>query len=436
MLRVGTRLKFRQGINSNHNVFAVLEIGTAKIACLIAQIDPVYDNFSDEPVADRIHIIGVGFQQSAGMKSGVVIDMEAVEQSIRSTVSQAEQMAGMTVDDVIIAVNCGRIRSESFSATEPIRSRVVTERDIDRVFNAGYEYSMRDERRVLHLNPISYAIDDNLGIKDPTGMIGGRLSVDLHSVTADEGPVRNIMLAVERCHLTVIGIVVAPYASGLAAVGEDEANLGVACIDIGYGTTSISVFNEGHFIYADSVAMGGNQITLDIARNLPTPVQEAERIKVLHGNAISAASDDNELIAVPNVGDNNIGRVKLTKAQLSMLIRPRLEDLFLTIFDRLEASGVSQFAGQRIVLTGGASQLAGVPEFASRLLGKSCRLGRPRVIAGLPDYANGPEFSVPVGLLLYPFQPYAIIGAVEKNMLQNTGTDYVSRVRQWFRESF
>ncbi len=436
MLRIGTRVNFRHGISSNRNIFAVLEIGTAKIACLIAQIDPIFDKFSDEPVADRIHIVGAGFQRSAGMKSGNVVDMEAVESSIRSTVGQAEQMAGIIVEDVIIAANCGRIQSESFSATEPISSRVVTERDIARVFDAGYEYSIRNGRRVMHLNPVSYAIDENLGIQDPTGMIGNCLSVDLHSVTADQVPIRNIMLAVERCHLTVIGIAVAPYASGLAAVGEDEANLGVACIDIGYGTTSISVFNEGHFIYADSVAIGGNQITLDIARNLPTPVQEAERIKVLYGNAITAASDDNELIAVPNVGDNNMGRVKLTKAQLSMIIRPRLEDLFLTIFNRLEKSGVSQYSGQRIVLTGGASQLAGLPEFTSRLLGRSCRLGRPRVIAGLPDYASGPEFSVPVGLLLYPFQPHAIMGEADQFVSQKTGTGYLDRVGQWFRESF
>lgn len=429
-------MNIRQNISSAENIIAVLEMGTAKIACLIARVDPVYDRHSEEPVADRIHIIGAGFQKSAGMKAGNVIDMEAVEQSIRSTVSQAEKMAGIMIDDVIIAVNCGRIRSENFSAAEQIKSRAVTERDIDRVTGAGYEYSIRDGRQLLHLNPIGYAIDDSLGIKDPTGMIGHRLSVDLHNVTADELPLRNVILAVERCHLTVVGTVVAPYASGLAAVGEDEANLGVTCVDIGYGTTSVSVFNEGHFIYADSIAMGGNQITLDIARNLPTPVDEAERIKVLYGSAITAASDDNELISVPNVGDNNLGRVKLTKAQLSMLVRPRIEDIIHTIFERLDRSGVSQFAGERVVLTGGTSQLAGLSEYISRLLGKTCRQGRPRLVAGLPDYAGGPEFSVPVGLLLYPFQPHAIIGGDDRRVVQKTGTGYLPGVWHWLRESF
>ncbi len=420
----------------NRRIFTVLDIGTSKVCCLIARVDPVYDDLDDEPVADKIHVVGFGYQRSSGMKAGVVVDMEAAEQSVRSAVSQAERMASLEVEEVILSVACGRLQSENFCASEMISGHAVTEHDVDCVMTAGREYAIREGRSLLHMIPISYILDENGGIEDPRGMIGKELTVDLHAVTVDPRPLRNLSLVVERCHLSIAGTVVVPYASGLATIVQDEAKLGVTCIDIGGGTTTFSVFAEGHFIYSDAIAIGGHQVTLHLARTLSTPPSEAERIKTLYGSAMIAASDEQELISFPTVGDELISNNQISRAQLGMIIRPRMEELLRMIQDRLAASGVASYAGQRVVLTGGASQLPGLVELAAQIMGKSVRIGRPRLIAGLPEHASGPEFAASIGLLLYPFQPHSVLGMGGEPSVLRTGTGYLARVCQWFKESF
>ena len=417
-------------------IFAVLDIGTAKIVCLIARIDQVFGDDDYEPVADQITILGVGFKKSAGIKSGHVSDVNAAEAAIRSAVSEAERKAGLTVDEVIVALSCGRLKSENFAATEAVKNQMVTGVEIERVMTAGYEYATRQNKHVLHLNPISFSLDDNMSIRDPENMIGNKLSVDMHSISGDELPIQNIVHAVERCHLNVVGLVAAPYASGLAAVTEDEASLGVTCIDIGHGTTSASIFMENHLIYIDVITLGSQQVTFDIARNLSTPIHEAERIKVLFGSVMSAESDNHQMISVPLVGGDQLEKNELSRAQLSMLIRPRFEEMIRVVFDRIDRGGFGRYAGNQVVLTGGASQMPGLTELITRLTGRSARVGRPRRIAGMPDQAGGPEYSVAVGSLLYPFQPHATLGSWETGFLSAPGEGYIARVGNWLKESF
>ena len=417
-------------------IFAVLDIGTAKIVCLIARIDQVFGDDDFEPVADQITILGVGFKRSAGIKSGHVTDINAVEVAIRSTVSEAERMAGLSVDEVIVALSCGRLKSENFAATENIKNQTVTADEIERVMTAGYEYATRQKKHVLHLNPISFSLDDNMSIRDPENMIGNRLSVDMHSISGDELPIQNVVHAVERCHLNVVGLVATPYASGLAAVTEDEANLGVTCIDIGHGTTSASIFMENHLIYVDVITLGSQQVTFDIARNLTTPIHEAERIKVLFGSVMSAESDNHELITVPMVGGDQLENSELTRAQLSTLIRPRFEEMIRVVFDRIDRGGFGCYTGNQVVLTGGASQMPGLTELIGRMTGRSARIGRPRRIAGMPEQAGGPEYSAAVGSLLYPFQPHVTLGSWETGFLSTPGEGYFARVGNWLKDSF
>ncbi len=417
-------------------IFAVLDIGTAKIVCLIARIDQVFGDDDFEPVADQITILGVGFKRSAGIKSGHVTDINAVEVAIRSTVSEAERMAGLSVDEVIVALSCGRLKSENFAATENIKNQTVTADEIERVMTAGYEYATRQKKHVLHLNPISFSLDDNMSIRDPENMIGNRLSVDMHSISGDELPIQNVVHAVERCHLNVVGLVATPYASGLAAVTEDEANLGVTCIDIGHGTTSASIFMENHLIYVDVITLGSQQVTFDIARNLTTPIHEAERIKVLFGSVMSAESDNHELITVPMVGGDQLENSELTRAQLSTLIRPRFEEMIRVVFDRIDRGGFGCYTGNQVVLTGGASQIPGLTELIGRMTGRSARIGRPRRIAGMPEQAGGPEYSAAVGSLLYPFQPHVTLGSWETGFLSTPGKGYIARVGNWLKDSF
>ena len=262
----------------------------------------------------------------------------------------------------------------------------------------------------------------------------------MHVVSADLAPLRNLENCINRSHLSVDGMVAAPYASGLAALVDDEARMGCACVDMGGGTTTVSIFLNGRLVFADAVAVGGNHVTMDLARVLSTPVADAERLKVLHGRAMPAQMDEGEMVSVPPIGDDPHAMPhQISIAQVSQIIRPRIEETFEFVRDRINRSGFAGAVGRRIVLTGGASQLSGVSEVATRILDANIRLGRPMGIAGLPKTAKGPAFSAVAGLLIYP--QIAGIEYVERSsgavkLLANSGGGAFSRMGRWLKESF
>lgn len=407
---------------------AVLELGTSKISCLIAKA------ISAPP---GLEVLGFGRHESRGIKGGAVVHMDSAEAAIRAAVDHAERMAGFAIEEVYVPVACGRLKSDSFSASVAIRDDAIAASDIDRVLSAGHDYAARDGRKVLHTLPIGYRLDDASGISDPRGMIGDRLAIDIHAMTADEAPLRNLSLCVERCHLSIVGLVAAPYASGLATIVSDEARLGVTCVDMGAGTTTFAVFAEGHCLHADAFAIGGGHVTLDLARALCTPLEEAERIKTLHGSAFATSSDEARLVTYPMIGEDGPAHTnKVSKAQIAEIARPRAEEILTLVRDRLAASGLGAVAGQRVVLTGGASQLTGLVELAGRLLGKSVRLGRPRPLPGLADANAGPALAATVGLAMHSDSATAAIRTPSPARMLATGTGYMARVGQWLRESF
>lgn len=420
-------------------VLSILDVGTHKVVCLIAKLRPLE---GADVLPGRTHqaqILGIGHQRARGTKAGAVVDMELAEQSIRHAVDAAERMAGVRVEAVIVTVSCGRIASEHYTATVQIGGHQVSDADIHRVLDAGASHSVRDRRAVLHSLPIGHTLDGARGIRDPRGMLGQKLGVDMHVVTTEGSPAKNLMLAVERCHLTVEAMVATPYAAGLSALVDDEAEMGVTLIDMGAGTTSVGVFAGRSFVHCDGVAVGGAHVTRDVARGLSTKLSDAERLKVLHGATIASPSDDRETILVPSVGDDdkeapqNVPRAKLVR-----IIRPRVEEILELVRDRLKASGAWAEAGRRVVLTGGACQLTGVPDLARKILERQVRVGRPLGVAGLPEAAKGPSFTAAVGLLIYP--QVAGIEHFEQSSSGRslaTGTDgYIARVGRWLKDSF
>ncbi len=346
-------------------------------------------------------------------------------------------MAGVLVEDVHVSVTAGRLKSETFSAGVALPSGTVREDDMRRLLTGGRQYAARDKRTVLHALPIDFRLDDNGGINEPRGMCGERLSVELHAVTADEAATRNLMLCVERCHLGVSGLVATPYSSALSVVTPDEAKLGVACIDFGAGTTTLSVIADGHFIHADAIALGGNGITTDIARTLAAPMEHAERLKTLHGSAFATLSDEREIITYPCVAGMTQGNLnQVSKAQLACIIRPRIEEVLDLMRRRLADSGVPAEVAQHLVLTGGGSQLTGLVDLASNMFGRPARLGRPRVMTGLPPAAAAPDFSAAIGLFLHWARGDEKLGARIEQRFLRTGTGYFAKVGEWFMENF
>jgi cell division protein FtsA len=258
----------------------------------------------------------------------------------------------------------------------------------------------------------------------------------MHVVTAELAPVRNLELLINRSHLEVETMVATPYASGLSTLVDDESELGVACVDLGGGTTSIAVFADGQVVHTDAIAVGGHHVTMDIARGLSTRLADAERIKTLHGSALTTTSDDHDIVGIPTVGDDRNDVVNIPRGSLTRIIRPRVEEILELVRDRLAASGFSGRINRRVVLTGGASQLTGLVEVARRILGHNARLGRPLGIAGLPQTAKGPAFAASVGLLIYPQVAQIEQFDAGVRAAQAAGDGYLPRMRRWLRQSW
>jgi cell division protein FtsA len=317
----------------------------------------------------------------------------------------------------------------------------VTADDVRAVLGEAVRGIDPGKRIVLHATPIRYDLDEAKGIRDPEAMYGERLGVELNAVTVASGPARNLALAVERCHLSIAGLAVAAYAAGRASLVEDELSLGVTVVEMGGATTSIAVFQDGHLIHADVIAIGGHHITRDLASGLSTTIAHAERLKTLYGSALASVWDDREMIAIPLLGERSadIGAEsgqKVPRSMLTGIIRPRLEETFEIVRDRLAACPVARSAGRRVVLSGGASQLTGVREMAGQILERNVRLGVPQGLAGLPDAARTPAFAVAIGLLNYALKPDLRLISVPRFDRMRGERNYLLRVGRWLKESF
>lgn len=418
---------------------SVLDVGTSKVVCLVAELLPAE---GVESLPSRTHlarIVGIGHQRSLGLKGGAVVDLEAAEGAIRQAVGAAERMARVEIRSVIVNLTGGRLGSQHLRAETPVRGGPVGPDDAGRVLAIAGAGSHRPNRAVLHAIPTGFSLDGAGPIADPCWMVGETLGIDLHVVTAEAAAARNLMLAVERCHLGVEAVIATPYAAGLSVLVDDEAEMGAVVIDLGGGTTGVGVFAGGHLVHLDAVAVGGRHVTMDIARGLATRVADAERLKIAHGSALASGPDERDLIAVPQV-DENEREVpsRLPKAHLARIIRPRVEEILELVRDRLKAAGFADAAGRRVVLTGGGSQLAGLPELARRLLKGPVRVGRPLGVKGLPEAANGPAFAAAAGLLVAPQAAHGeYVPSRGGDVFAGTGTDgYFSRVGRWIRESF
>jgi cell division protein FtsA len=417
---------------------AALDIGSSKVACLIARLRPHAPQQVLTRRSHAIEVVGFGHAGARGTKAGGVVNLAQAEEAIRQAVDGAERTAAVEIESVVLSISAGRLASALFAAEIDVAGSAVSAGDIARVLAAGGRQSRRDGRAVLHSLPVRYSIDGANGIRDPRGMLGARFGVDMHIATADIAAARNLILAVERCHLSVEAMVASPYVAGLSVLADDEADLGAAVIDMGAGTTTMAVFLGGRFVHCEGFALGGLNVTMDIARGLNTGIADAERIKTLYGSVLIGGSDEADMIAVPPIsGDEREQAQFVSRASLVHIVKPRVEEILEMVRDRL---AVSLFAGEprgRVILTGGASQLNGLPELAARILGRPVRTGRPLGIAGLPDAAKGAAFAAAAGLLVYPqaahLEHFEARGG--RYLMNGTG-GYLARVGQWLRQSF
>ncbi|MGA7259367.1 MAG: cell division protein FtsA [Stellaceae bacterium] len=415
----------RPAIRPRGSLITALDIGTTKICCFIARVED-----------DRPRVLGIGHQISRGVRNGGIVDLEATGTSVLNAVHAAEEMAGETIERVVVNLSGGFSASRIIKAEIGITGREITDAELRRVLEHGYLMREPGDRQIVHSVPVGFSVDDSRGIRDPRGMLGERLGVNMHVVTASAASVRNHTAAVGRSHLEVEALVVSPYASGLSCLVEDEIGLGVTVIDMGGGTTTIGVFFDGNLIFADYVPVGGMHVTNDIARGLSTGVAHAERMKTLFGTAIAASTDEREMIAVPQIGEEEEGHVNhVPKSLLVGIIAPRIEETFELVRNRLEASGFDKVAGRRVVLTGGACQLHGAREFAALILDKQVRMGRPQRVAGLAESTGGPAFATTAGLLHFALSERAEVSGV-KHRPEGSRWGVLGRLGHWLKDNF
>ena len=371
--------------------FGILDVGTTKIVCIIGRTEGDGSN----------RVLGFGWQRGVGVRGGGITDIEAAERAIRAAVGAAENQADTRLRSITVNLSCGQPESRLFNVQWPVSGRAVSEADIRRVLQEGRARAVSEGREIIHALPLAFATDDAQGIRDPRGLHCETLTARLHVVDAVRTALLTLNACMGRCDLDIAELVSAPMAAGMSTLVEDERQLGATVLDMGGGTTGMAVFAEGQLLHTAQLPVGGQHVTNDIARVLSTPVSHAERLKTLYGSAQASPDDEREMLPVPLVGEEEHQMTKVPRTMIVNIIKPRLEETFELVKERLEGSGLGRAAGSRVVLTGGASQLNGAREMAARILGRTVRHGRPPPLRGLPDVATGPAFATAVGLLAW-----------------------------------
>jgi cell division protein FtsA len=428
------RQKHQENLFSK-NIIAALDIGSSKVVCFIAEIKN----------HGTIEVVGIGHQASKGVKSGTIIDLKAAEGAVAAAVESAEMMAkdqlqGSPIKQVFVSVPGMHTLTHRLPVNVRIGGHEVTERDIRSALQQSRNVAVPGRDELIHVIATGYSIDKQKGIAEPRGMTGQNLEVNIAPVTALTPATRNLAGIIHQNHLEIEGYCAAPYAAGLAALVEDEKDLGCTVIDMGGGTTGIAVFSGGKLVYSTAIPVGGNHVTSDIARGLLTSMTDAERIKTLYGSAQAGGLDDSAMIDVPPVGEEEHSQPNyVPRSVLGNIIQPRIEETFELVRQKLDDSGIGKIAGRRVVLTGGASQLPGLCEIGQLILDKQIRLGRPQRIKGLAEATGGPAFSACAGLLHYAAEHQDEIPRAAQNQFGINlpfNTQLLHKVTLWLKENW
>jgi cell division protein FtsA len=396
-----------------------LDIGTTKIAAIVGEVSE-----------EGIDIIGIGTHPSRGLRKGVVTHIDNTVASIRRAVEEAELMAGCEISSVYAGIAGGHIRGFNSHGIVAVKDGEVRRADMTRVIDAAKAVAIPMDREIIHVLPQDFVVDGQDGIKEPLGMSGVRLETKVHIVTAAVTSAQNIIKCCHRCGLQVADLVLQPLASAEAVLHSDEKELGVVLIDVGGGTTDITIFCDGSIVHTSVVPIGGNHLTNDIAVGLRTPSAEAEKIKQRWGCAMTAMVDPDEQIEVPSVGGRPPRR--LTRRILCEIIEPRVEEMFLLAHREIAKTGYEELLASGAVITGGTTIMEGMPEMAEEVVGLPVRRASPRGIGGLVDVVRSPKFATSVGLVLHGARQ------AEENQvkLRREHASFGSRVKDWFARVF
>ncbi len=403
-----------------------LDIGTSKVVAIVGMV-----------TADNgLEVVGLGSHPAYGMKKGVVVNIESTVQSIQRAIEESELMSGCDIHSVNVGIAGSHIRSLNSHGIVAIRDKEVQEADVERVIDAAQAVAIPADQKILHILPQEYLVDNQEGIKEPFGMSGVRLEAKVHLVTAAENAVQNIEKCVRRCGLEVDQIILEQLASSYAVLTEDEKELGVCMVDVGGGTTDMTIFTEGAIKHTAVIPIAGDQVTNDIAMAFATPTQHAEEIKVKYACALAQLAGAHESIKVPSVGDRPPR--ELSRQALAEVVEPRYEELFSLIQAELRRSGYEEIIPAGIVLTGGTARMEGAVELAEEVFHMPVRLAYPQGVSGLSDVVQSPIYSTGVGLLLHGLRQLELQGSSnkKKRTARPAGPGVMSRFKDMIKRNF
>ena len=401
------------------NIIVGLDIGTTKICTVVGEMS-----------GSDINIIGIGTHPSIGLRKGVVVNIESTVESIKKAVEEAELMAGCEISNVYAGIAGGHITGFNSRGIVAIKGAEVVQSDVDRVIDAARAVAIPMDREVIHVLPQEFIVDDQPGIQNPIGMSAVRLEAKIHIVTGAVTSAHNIVKCVNRAGLDVWDIVLESLASGEAVLTEEEKQLGSALLDLGGGTTDLAIFSGNNIKHTFVLALGGNNLTNDIAVGLRAPVTEAEKIKIKYGTCVARNINTEETIEVPGMGGRKPR--KLPRQILGEVLEPRMEEIFTLVKREIYRAGMENAMTSGWVLTGGTALLEGVIEVAESVFNLPTRLGKPQGISGLVDVVNNPMYATGVGLVIY--------GARNQNAKKfrirdtNIFNRVMNRMKNWFKE--
>ncbi|MFK5985022.1 MAG: cell division protein FtsA [Pseudomonadota bacterium] len=403
------------------NLIVGLDIGTSKVVTIVAEIN----------TAGEVEIIGMGEHPSRGMKKGVVVNIESTVNSIRRSVEEAELMAGCEIHSVNVGIAGSHISSMNSHGMVAIKDKEVTDEDVERVMDAARAVAIPADRKIIHIMPQQFLIDDQEGIREPVGMSGVRLEAKVHMVMGANSAAQNIIKSIQRCDLEVEDIILEQLASSYSVLTEDEKELGVCLVDIGGGTTDIAILTDGAIQHTKVFPVAGDQVTNDIAVALRTPTKYAEEIKRKYACCLRQLTNPDETIEVPGIGDRPTRR--LARQVLAEVVEPRYEELFSLIKTELQHSGFEDLCTAGIVLTGGSSKMEGAIELAEEVFHMPVRLGIPQNQKGLSDMIRDARYATGVGLLLFSKRHNDLY---EYNNSESNMGGIFTRIKQWFQGGF
>lgn len=403
------------------DVLVGLDIGTTKTTAIVGEVTEA-----------GIDIIGIGTSPAKEMRKGVVVNIDSMAESIKMAVEEAEHMSGCRINSAYVGIAGSHIKGQNSLGIVSIKGREVDEDDVQRAIEASRAIAIPVDREIIHILPQNYVVDGQDGIKDPIGMSGVRLEAKVHIVTGATSAIQNIVKSVNRVGLDIDDIVLEQLAASEAVLSADEKDLGAVLIDIGGSNTAIAIFSEGSIKHTAILPVGGNYLTSDIATGLRTPFNEAEKIKIKNGCALTSMIPKEETIRVPSVGGREDREV--SRQILGRIVEPRMEEILNLAYKEIVRSGFEDLLAAGVVLTGGTSLLYGISELAEQIFDMPARKGSPTGVGGLSDVVNSPVYATGVGLIVYSCKQLSGDSIYRKT--SNIFGNMTRTIKKWLSEFF